>query len=180
MENKRTYTALIAFLAAAIVLVVSACGGGGGNGAEGSAPESDMTVAVSDVDGVGDVLVDSDGAALYAANQEADGTVLCVDSCESIWVPLTVDGQPTGGDGLTSSLGVAMRPDGSRQVTFDGRLLYSFAEDSDGAVSGNGFSDAFGEQQFTWHVATPTGISTTDANSDSSPTTGPYEGGYGN
>jgi predicted lipoprotein with Yx(FWY)xxD motif len=183
MKNKRTYTALIALLAAAIVLVVSACGGGDGSGVEGSAPDSDATaatVAVSNVDGVGEVLVDSEGAALYASDQEASGTVLCTDSCETIWIPLTVDGQPTGGDGLRANLGVVMRPDGTQQVSFEGRPLYSFVEDTDGAVTGNGFSDAFGDQQFTWHVATPTGISTTDENSDSSPTTGPYEGGYGN
>ena len=76
------------------------------------------------------------------------------------------DGEPTGGDGLT--LGVVTRPDGTRQVTFDGRPLYRFAEDSAGTVTGNGASDAFGEQEFTWHVATPTGISTSDANSSTS------------
>ena len=61
------------------------------------------------------------------------------------------------------------RPDGSRQVTFDGRLLYRFLEDPDtGTVTGNGFADTFDGQAFTWHVATPTGISTSDANSSSS------------
>jgi predicted lipoprotein with Yx(FWY)xxD motif len=174
MKNKTTYTALIA-LAAAVLLVIAACGGGGDTGAEGSAPDG-TTVSVSNVDGVGDVLVDNEGAALYAAEQEADGTVACVDSCASIWVPLTLDGgQPTGSDGLGQDLGVVMRPDGGRQVTFDGRLLYSFAEDTGpGVVTGNGFSDTFGDQPFTWHVATPTGVSTSNANSSMSD-----DGGYG-
>ncbi len=180
MRNKKTYTALVA-LAVAMILVVAACGGGDNSGAEGSTPDSDVaatTVAVSNVDGVGEVLVDSEGAALYAANEEADGTVLCMDSCTSIWLPLTVDGEPTGGDGLDASLGVVTRPDGARQVTFDGRLLYSFAEDPEpGAVTGNGFSDSFGDQPFTWHVATPTGVSTSSANSSQSDS--PYQGGYG-
>ena len=44
------------------------------------------------------------------------------------------------------------RPDGSRQVTFDGRPLYRFAEDSDaGTVTGNGIADSFDGQSL--HLA---------------------------
>ena len=122
------------------------------------------------------MLVDAEGAALYAADQEAGGTVLCTDSCTSIWEPLTVSGStPTAGDGLDGKLGVMTRPDGSRQITFDGRLLYRFTEDPDaGTVTGNGVADSFDGRAFTWHVATPTGISTSDANSSS-----PSDDGYG-
>jgi predicted lipoprotein with Yx(FWY)xxD motif len=174
----RTRAAPIA-LAVAAILLLSACGGGD-SGADGSEPNSDIaatTVSVSTVDGVGEVLVDADGAALYAADQEADGTVLCTDSCTDVWPPLTVEGEPVAGDGLEESLGVAARPEGTRQVTFDGRLLYRFAEDSSGTVTGNGLADTFGGQNFTWHVATPTGISTSSENS--SPPAEDYEGGYG-
>ena len=104
--------------------------------------------------------------------------MLCTDSCTSIWKPLTVAGsKPTAGDGLDGELGVVTRPDGSRQVTFDGRPLYRFAEDSDaGSVTGNGVADSFAGRAFTWHVATPTGISMSDANSSSS---SDDDGGYG-
>jgi predicted lipoprotein with Yx(FWY)xxD motif len=78
-------------------------------------------------------------------------------------------GRPTAGDGVTGALGVVTRPDGARQVTVDGRLLYRFMEDPDnGVVTGNGFADSFDGRAFTWHVATPTGISTTSDNSTSS------------
>jgi predicted lipoprotein with Yx(FWY)xxD motif len=187
MKNKKTYTALTALAVAAIVLVVSACGGGGDSGAEGSAPVGDTaatTVSVSTVEGVSEVLVDTEGAALYAADEEAGGMVLCVDSCTTIWEPLTLsEGQPTGSDGLGPSLGVATRPEGTQQVTFDGRLLYSFVEDpGPGTVTGNGFSDTFGDQPFTWHVATPRGMSTSSVNSSedaADDATSPYSGGYG-
>jgi predicted lipoprotein with Yx(FWY)xxD motif len=166
-------------LVVAAILVISACGGGD-SGADGSEPNSDIaatTVSVSTVEGVGEVLVDADGAALYAADEEADGTVLCTDSCTDVWNPLTVEGEPAAGDGRDASLGVVARPEGTRQVTFDGRLLYRFAEDGSGTVTGNGVADTFGGQDFTWHVATPAGISTTSENS--SPPSGEYEGGYG-
>jgi predicted lipoprotein with Yx(FWY)xxD motif len=169
MKRTRTYLALLA-LAVAAVLVVSACGGSSDSGA--SAPGGSggtETVSVSSVDGVGDVLVDAQGAALYAADQETNGMVVCTGSCTSIWDPLTVtSGRPTAGDGVTA-LGVVTRPDGARQVTVDGRPLYRFTEDpGTGVVTGNGFADSFAGKAFTWHVATPTGISTTNENSTSS------------
>jgi predicted lipoprotein with Yx(FWY)xxD motif len=171
MKTKWTYAALLA-LAAAPILIVSACGGGDSS-ADGSAPggsSATQTVSVSNVDGVGEVLVDAEGAALYAADQEASGMVLCTGSCAAIWDPLTVSGDnPTGGDGLGAKLGVVERPDGSQQVTFEGKPLYRFVEDpSAGTVTGNGFADTFDGQPFEWHVATPTGVSTSNADSSSS------------
>ena len=170
---RRTHVALLA-LAAAAVLIVSACGGSSDSGAA-SAPtggsNATETVSVSDVDGVGNVLVDAKGAALYAANQEAGGMVVCDGSCTTIWEPLTVSAgsRPTAADGITGKLGTLKRPDGARQVTFDGRLLYRFLEDPAAkTVTGNGFADTFDGQAFTWHVATPRGISTSSAKSSSS------------
>ena len=34
-----------------------------------------------------------------------------------------------------------------------------------GVVTGNGFADSFDGRSFTWHVATPTGVSRTSTNS---------------
>lgn len=169
MKTKMTYASLLV-LATAVLLALAACGGGSDSSAGGSTSSAGATVSSQMVDGVGRVLVDSEGAALYAADQEANGKVVCTGSCTSIWKPLTVSGgMPTAGDGLDGKLGVMSRPDGSRQVTFDGRLLYTFAEDEDaGTVTGNGAADSFDGTSFTWHVATPTGISTSKANSSSS------------
>jgi predicted lipoprotein with Yx(FWY)xxD motif len=178
MKTKKTYVALLA-LAAALILIASACGGGSDSSADDPAQgDSDAatTVSVSNVEGVGDVLVDAEGTALYASEQEANGMVLCTDVCASIWVPLTVDGDaPTGTDGLANDLGVVTRPEGTRQVTFNDRLLYTFVEDpGPDTVTGNGFADNFGDQFFEWHVATPTGVSTSSANSSMSATGGDY------
>lgn len=163
-------------LAAAVLLG----GCGGGDAADGSASD-DATVSIARVDGVGDVLVDADGAALYASEQES-GEVRCVDGCAAIWIPLTVEGEPVAGDGVDGALAVVERPDGMRQVTYDGKPLYSFVEDTgDGTVTGNGLSDDFDGTAFTWHVMTPAGPSASDANSEE-PTeedeNDPYGGGY--
>jgi predicted lipoprotein with Yx(FWY)xxD motif len=176
MNAKRTYTSLLA-LAAAAILIVSACGGGTNSGADATSGGSAAgpTVSVGSVDGVGDVLVDAQGDALYGADQEAGGMVLCTDACTTIWEPLTLAAgeRPTAGDGLGAKLDVVKRPDGAQQVTFAGRLLYRFVEDpSPGSVTGNGFADTFDGQRFTWHVATPAGLSTSSENSASS------SGGY--
>ena len=179
-EDMKTHAALLA-LAVAALLVVSACGGSSESEAEEPTPSGDAaaaTVSVSTVDGVGEVLVDADGGALYAADQETDGAVMCTDSCVTAWKPLTVTGEPVAEDRLDGRIGVVTRPDGTRQVTFDGRLLYRFAKDSSGTVTGNGVADSFEGQDLTWHVATPTGISASTKNT--SPERNPYEGGgYG-
>jgi predicted lipoprotein with Yx(FWY)xxD motif len=145
---------------AATVAVIAACGGGGGDNAPVSAsPASSMeTVSAQEIGDEGAVLVDSDGHALYAADQEnAAGMVLCTGACESFWMPLTVDnGSPTGSS-VSGELGIAERPDGTRQVTLDGKLLYSFVEDEPGQVTGDGFEDAFDGQTLTWHVVHPDG-----------------------
>jgi predicted lipoprotein with Yx(FWY)xxD motif len=121
--------------------------------------------------GLGQVLVDSSGDALYSPDQEAGGKVLCTGSCASIWLPLTLPasaGKPTATDALASKLGVVKRPDGANQVTFAGKPLYRFVEDSGpGEVSGNGLADTFDGKKFTWHVAGQGGASSSSAGSRS-------------
>ena len=146
--------AVLAF--AGLAIAVSGCGGTSSAGGSATTSASNMTVAVKHVDGVGNVLVDSKGDALYSPDQEAKGMILCDGSCTSIWVPLTLSAgaKPTGAGQLNSMLGTVHRPDGSMQVTYRGKPLYTFIEDTGpGKVTGNGFHDQFGGHQFTWHVA---------------------------
>jgi predicted lipoprotein with Yx(FWY)xxD motif len=162
MKTITTYTG-IAALAATLALLASACGGGGSSGAMGSGPgtaSGNDQVTVSGVNGVGDVLVDRNGDALYMSEQEASGMVLCTQGCTQFWEPLTVSGSasPTGASSVEGTIGTVERPDGARQITFDGTPLYRFSDDSGpGDVSGDGFADIFDGRQFTWHVARPGG-----------------------
>jgi predicted lipoprotein with Yx(FWY)xxD motif len=136
-------------------LALAACGSSGGssgNSSSATPAQGSDTVSVEHVDGVGDVLVDKSGMALYTPQQEAKGKVLCTGACESFWKPLQPGtGTPTAAAGV-ADLAVIMRPDGSQQVTDDGKPLYTFSEDSQGKVTGNNFTDDFAGQQFTWHV----------------------------
>jgi predicted lipoprotein with Yx(FWY)xxD motif len=145
-------------VAAALLPIIAGCGGDSGDeGSSAAASSSPTTVSVEAIDGVGDVLVDSEGAALYTADQEADGRVLCTRSCEDIWIPLTLpgSGEPSGPDEISDELGVAERPGGERQLTFAGQPLYRFADDpTPGEVTGDGLSDRFDGRLFSWQVAT--------------------------
>ena len=134
-------------LAASLILV--ACGGGPANTATKSAGS---TLSVKSIAGLGDVLVDAKGKALYASDVEANGHVRCVDGCTAFWQPLTLDSGPPVAPPRAGKLGVVKRPDGSRQVTAAGKLLYTFSEDSPGKVTGNGFTDDFDGRHFTWNA----------------------------
>ena len=165
----------VAVVVAAVVVAIAAFSAGGkDNSPNTAAPMSGpATVSSRDIAGQGDVLVDSAGHALYASDQEnAAGKVLCTDGCTSFWMPLTVaKGSPTE-HSVSGDLGIVKRPDGARQVTLDGKLLYSFSQDSPGKVTGNGFEDAFGGRTFTWHVVDASGD--TSSSGGSSTNSGSY------
>ncbi len=148
---KRTISLTALALAAG---ALSACGGSSSHQAKSGGGSPADTVSLASVSGVGKVLVNGHGFALYSPVQEKGGVIRCTGSCTSIWVPLTTKGTPSAPAGL--QLGTVMRPDGKTQVTFKGKPLYLFAEDSSPkSVSGNGVSDNFGSKSFTWHVASP-------------------------
>jgi predicted lipoprotein with Yx(FWY)xxD motif len=163
--NLRRHHIFIALLTALAILVLAACGGSDDDDSPAAgAGTGPAAVSVEPIDGVGDVLVDGDGAALYTADQEMDGTVRCTDSCADIWIPLTLPpgGEPSGPDELADALSVAERPGGERQVSFEGRPLYSFADDGGpGVVTGDGLADTFDGERFSWRVATADGASGT-------------------
>jgi predicted lipoprotein with Yx(FWY)xxD motif len=139
-------------LGAGIAIAIAASGGGDSGSSDSPASAAGgATVSVKEIGGASAVLVDSTGHALYVNDQEAGGMVLCDGACLSFWTPLTVKGTPSG-KSLTGKLAVVRRPDGSKQVTYNGKLLYTFYLDKPGQVGGDGFDDAFGGQQYTWHV----------------------------
>src|SRR4051794_12096939 len=118
----------ISVIAAAVVL--SACGGGGGSAGSGSGSGSAAgtdTGPVKQLSGVGSVLVDKSGMATYTPDQEANGKIVCTSGCTAFWMPVTpTGGAPTPVPGA-GKLGTVTRPDGTMQVTDNGKPLYTFA-----------------------------------------------------
>jgi predicted lipoprotein with Yx(FWY)xxD motif len=154
---------LILGAAIAAAAVLAACGsGGGGATATAMSGSGGAVVSAKSIGGVGRVLVDSSGQALYASDQEtAAGKVLCTGACNSFWMPLTASGNSAKGSVAGGKLGVVKRPDGGQQVTYNGKLLYTFTQDKPGQATGDGFQDAFNGQQFTWHVVSVSGNGST-------------------
>ncbi len=55
----------------------------------------------------------------------------CQGYCALIWQPVLTSGQPEAGKGIDQhALGVVVRPDGTRQVTYQGKPLYLFIQDA--------------------------------------------------
>jgi predicted lipoprotein with Yx(FWY)xxD motif len=133
---------------------LTACGGSNGSepASTGAAPVSGA-IAVKDVGGVGQTLVDSAGKTLYFTDQEAGGMIKCVDNCLSFWIPAT----GTADDAkAVSGVATMKRSDtGAEQLTFQGKPLYTFKLDTAaGEAKGNNFTDEFSGISFTWHAAT--------------------------
>ena len=171
MKRLLVLSVIVLAATASAAIAVAATGGTGGNAAKHGA----VTVSVRRIAGVGNVLVDAKGRALYRSDQERNGMVLCTNACLSFWQPLTVGGTPKGSS-LPGKLALVRRPDGGRQVTYDGRLLYAFKLDKPGKVTGDGFKDAFGGQKFTWRVAHPTATKNSSRTATTGPTTPTYPG----
>jgi predicted lipoprotein with Yx(FWY)xxD motif len=140
--------------ALAATLVLAACGGGGGSGSSDSATmaRSTTTVAVKQVGGIGRVLVDASGKALYSSDVEADGKVRCTGACTSFWEPLTLGSGTPSAPAAAGTLDIIKRPDGANQVTVNGKPLYTFTEDAPDKLAGNGFTDDFNGRHFTWNA----------------------------
>jgi predicted lipoprotein with Yx(FWY)xxD motif len=180
------HRSLLAFAALALLaLALAACGGD--DDSDSGSPQAantngGQTISVESIGGAGEVLVDAQGRALYTNDQDSGKKVACTDECLGFWPPVEApaSGGPTASDSVVQAkLGMLRRPDGSRQVTFDGKPLYRFAEDGPGEVTGDGFTDSFGGTTFVWTVAaSPGGEPSTDetTTSDGDDSGG---GGYG-
>ena len=114
------------------------------------------------------VLTNSAGFTLYWFAPDTSTTSKCTGSCATYWPP--VKGPATAGSGVTGTLGVITRPDGTVQATYDGHPLYTYAGDSaPGQNKGNGLNISGG----VWHEVTLSGAAPAPSVSTSS------HGGYG-
>ena len=151
---------------AALALVVAACGA---RSTAATGPiMSSPTIGTRQVPGLGTILVNAAGKALYVNDQDGNGMASCNGTCAAVWPPLRATGTPTE-KGVAGTLSLIRRSDGTSQVALDGRPLYTFIADHGSAVTGNGFRDHYGAQHFSWHVVPADG---TTPPASASPSTG--------
>lgn len=125
----------------------------------------------------GDILVTGAGFALYTYGPDNghNGLSTCTGSCLQAWPPLSVPAgkTPTGGPGVTGTLGVVKQANGTYQVTYDGLPLYTFVQDSAAAeVTGNnvaGFSVAKASGSDSSATSSSTTASTTSPTASTTP-----------
>ena len=85
------------------------------------------------------VLADANGRTLYWFAPDTAARSACYGSCAAYWPPVT--GPATAGPGVTGTLSVLTRSDGSVQAAYDGRPLYTYVGDSaPGQANGNGLN----------------------------------------
>ncbi|HEY0516498.1 MAG TPA: hypothetical protein VGD00_05215 [Solirubrobacteraceae bacterium] len=147
---RKPLSLIAASLAASLLLAACGSSSYGGSAAAPAAKSSSSASSSSSSGAVvktasnsalgGTVLVDAQGMTLYALSVEHAGHFICTTSaCTSVWHPLAASGAPSGAVG---SLATVSRPDGSMQVTYKGKPLYTFAQDkAPGEAAGQGFKD---------------------------------------
>ncbi|HET9521484.1 MAG TPA: hypothetical protein VFO73_10595, partial [Candidatus Limnocylindrales bacterium] len=92
------------------------------------------TVEATAVGDIGTVLIDGKSKLtvyIFTKDVKDSGTSACSGECLVNWPALTVAAgeTPTGGPGVTGTLGTITRDDGVLQVTYNGLPLYFFKND---------------------------------------------------
>jgi hypothetical protein len=88
---------------------------------------------------------------MFDRDTEGEKSSACSGDCASAWPPLTVDGNPSTGSGVTADLATFERESGDRQVAASGWPLYYYASDSaPGDATGQGVGGV-------WWVLGPSG-----------------------
>lgn len=110
---------------------------------EAAPPAADATVVAADSD-LGQILTDADGMTIYFFANDTAGVSNCAGECLANWPIVTVDGEPSAGDGVTAVLGTITAADGSSQLTVNEFPAYYFVGDAAaGDTNGQGVSDVW-------------------------------------
>ena len=164
----------LAVLAIGALFAVTGCGGGdssssgeggayGSGGAETGTTKSANTEAGGEAASAGDgvvavakspelgtaILVDSKGFTLYDFHKDKGTKSACYGACAGVWPPLTTSGKPQAMSGAEASmLGTTKRSDGTLQVTYAGRPLYTYAADTKPGEAKGQDIDSFGAEWY--------------------------------
>jgi len=146
------------FASLALLASLAACGGGGGTGsgyggppvATTTQPPANAALSTAQLNGAPG-FVNATQFTVYvfdadtAANQSTCGSA---NGCAGVWPPVTV----AAGATLPANWTSFTRTDGSQQLAYKGRALYTYVVDkSPGQTNGDGIT-SFGN---LWHIARP-------------------------
>ncbi|HWU43225.1 MAG TPA: hypothetical protein VN132_07305 [Bdellovibrio sp.] len=102
-------------------------------------------VTTRDLEDGSELLTDVEGMTLYTFDPDAGGNSACYNGCAKAWPPLVVAADKA--QLLKGDFSGTQRKDGTIQVRFDGKPLYTYIGDSQpGDVNGDGV-------QGVWHKA---------------------------
>jgi predicted lipoprotein with Yx(FWY)xxD motif len=159
-----TRTKILSLLSAAaavvlVAVVVAGCGAGDDQATASSGASmpggGSAAIGLSDVSGLGKVLVDSKGRTVYLFEKDTGPKSTCFGACAGAWPPVTVTGMPSAGPGVMQSmLGTTKRPEGTMQVTYNGHPLYRYQGDRKPGDAAGQNVDGFGAE---WYVISPAG-----------------------
>ena len=112
------------------------------------------SLATADHPELGAILVDGEGVTVYVFANDTPEVSNCTGGCARTWPPVVASEGTAGpaGDGVNADfLGTIERPDGDKQVTYNGRPLYNFSGDrAPGDARGQGVGGV-------WFVISPDG-----------------------
>lgn len=94
----------------------------------------------------GPTLTDAKGMSLHRFDKDSGGKSACDGPCATNWPVLKAEASDQASDSYT----IISRDDGSRQLAYKGKPLYTFAKDRKaGDITGDGFLNG------AWHLAQP-------------------------
>jgi predicted lipoprotein with Yx(FWY)xxD motif len=149
-----------------LALLLTACGGSSGsssgsnpattstaqpgNGAPSSAAlggiKPGSTVLHVQKSNLGWVLALSNGQVVYAYDKDPKGGAsACTGSCAQVWLPVTGSPVVSPADTGLGTLGTVATSNGAKQVTYNGRPLYTYKNAKPLVTKGNGVGGV-------WHV----------------------------
>jgi predicted lipoprotein with Yx(FWY)xxD motif len=181
--RRRTRTTVGLAGAAGILLLTAACGstsaGGtsaGGGGGTSVAPSTSAVLTVATTP-LGSILTTGAGKTIYMFAADKGGKSNCTDTCVKYWPIVPAPASLAAPAGVTATLGVLTRTDGTKQLTVGGMPVYTYVGDSAaGAATGQGKNLSGG----LWWVLSPGGtIINTMAGASPSTSTSKSGGGYG-
>ena len=141
MKNKLTQR-----FATAVFVVLTLVGGA----MSAAAASESATVAAT---ALGKIIVDGKGMTAYFFDNDTanSGTSTCAGPCATAWPAITSTSDTPAAIGITGTIGTITRVTGEKQLTINGRPIYTFANDkAPGDVNGQGVKGV-------WYVISPSG-----------------------